>query len=628
MSPGSGRSGRRHHPSSSAPSWRRRWRRSRPAHHLRVARRYLRRHRKPVRIATVIAGALAVTGVLWILITALLARQATQDLVDRLQKVRTLVAEGQVEQAREVARTIPSVADRAHDLTTGPAWWVAAHVPYLGRPLEVARGTAAAGAQVGSQAVPRLMKVAAALDPGRLRVSGNQLDLAPLEQARPSLQAAAREIDAAARAVQRLPNDSWLGSVEGGRQKFARDLAVVRGYVDAAARVANALPEMLGADGPRTYFVGLQNEAELRGTGGLPGAFAIARADHGKLTFSRFESDAALMPPTPNHAIDTGLDFGRDYEAAYGTSLPTTTFVDSNVSPHFPYAARIWQAMWRRVSGQRVDGVLALDPTALSYFLAATGPARLEHGGTIDAANVVTLTQRDEYSIFNDNTQRKQFIVSVLKAAAHKVTSGAGSGLAILQAASLAGRQQRLLAWSDDPVIEKQIEQTSFAGALPAANRPLAGLIVNNAAAGKLDFYLTRSLAYERTGCGTTRDVLVTIKLANHAPATGLPAYVTTRLDHDPPPDVQPGDNRAIVDYYATAGAQLESVTVNGQLTTANLLQDLGHPIYRLDLELPRGQTQTIVLHLREQAGKGSPIIWRQPGVSPLAVQRYDQKCG
>jgi len=63
-------------------------------------------------------------------------------------------------------------------------------------------------------------------------------------------------------------------------------------------------------------------------------------------------------------------------------------------------------------------------------------------------------------------------------------------------------------------------------------------------------------------------------------------------------------------------------------LTTASILQDLGHPIYRLDLELPRGQTQTIVLHLREPAGRGSPVIWRQPGVAPLAVQRYDQKCG
>jgi hypothetical protein len=245
----------------------------------------------------------------------------------------------------------------------------------------------------------------------------------------------------------------------------------------------------------------------------------------------------------------------------------------------------------------------------------------------IDAGNVVTLTERDEYTIFSDNIKRKQFIVSVLKAASKKLTSGSGSALGILHAASQAGNEQRLLAWSENPQIEQVLEASHFADAIPQDDRPFSALILNNASGGKLDFYLTRSVAYERTGCGSFRDVLVTIRLTNNAPPSGLPLYVVGRLDR-PPPGAQPGDYRSLVDLYASGEAQLQSVTLNGNPSTASVEHDLGHQIFRFDLELPRGTTQTIAVHLREPAGAGAPVIWRQPGVTPLQVAVYDQPCG
>ena len=578
-----------------------------------------------MRFGLLAAGIVVGLGLIWILITGLLARQQAQNLEDRLQLVRQLLTEGRLDEARHAAADIPAIADRAHNLTTGPAWWLGAQLPFIGDPFDVTRGTMAAGAQV-ADVVPQLMNVVSDLDPAQLRVNGDTLRLGPLEQAVPSLLTASHTIDNGANDIAALPSDTWLGFVDRGRDRIWTDIELIRGYVDAASRVAQVLPTMLGSDRPQTYFIGLQNEAELRGTGGLPGAFAIARAAHGTLHFTHFYSDAELLPPGEQHLLPTGLDFGTGYDSAYGPSLPTSTFVDSNVSPHFPYAARIWQAMWERRSGQHVDGVLALDPTVLSYFLSVTGPANLPKGGVISAQNVVTLTQRDEYTLFPDNIQRKRFIVSVLKAASQKLTSGAGSGLEILHAASEAGNEQRLLAWSEDPHIEKVLEESHFAGTIPQDRRPFSGLVINNASGDKLDFYLTRAVSYERTGCGSFRDVLVTIKLSNNAPPAGLPPYVVSRLDH-PPPGAKPGDYRALVDLYASAGAQLESVTLNGQPSTASVENDLGHAIFRFDLELPRGQTQTIAVHLREPAGVGAPLIWRQPGVTPLQVSVYDQPC-
>jgi hypothetical protein len=42
--------------------------------------------------------------------------------------------------------------------------------------------------------------------------------------------------------------------------------------------------------------------------------------------------------------------------------------------------------------------------------------------------------------------------------------------------------------------------------------------------------------------------------------------------------------------------------------------------VYTVDLELPLGTSPTIVLHLSEPAGWGSPIVLRQPLVRPLNV--------
>ncbi len=571
-------------------------------------------------------GGLLLLGVAWILVTGYLARQQVDKLEARLTKVQTLVATGHIDDARRVAAGVPTSARRAQLLTSGPAWWVGAHVPYAGRPLQVVRGMMSAGSRVGTDGVPELMDVAASLDPARLRTSGASVDPAPLVRAAPQLAHAAATLDAATRQIDGLPRHTWLGVVNHPRATLSAELHSVSGYVTAASRTAQIVPSLLGAHGPRRYFLGLQNEAELRGTGGLPGAFAIVEADHGRLRFTHFESDAALLPAATGKYIATGLDFGPGYTSAYGTSRPTSFIVNSNLSPNFPYAAQIWASMWQKVSGEHIDGAIAVDPTTLGYLLSVTGPVALPDGTALTAADVVTLTERDEYSMFSDDMARKAYLVSILRSASRQLTSGAGSPTALVQTLSLASTEQRLLVWSADPKVESVLAQTNYGGVIPQTKRPLAGAVLNNTAAGKLDFYLTRTLDYHRSGCDARRDVLVTIALTNHAPAAGLPPYVDTRLD-DHADTARPGDNRTLLDYYATAGAQLLSVALNGKPTTAVVEHDRGHPIFRVDVELPRGTTQTVVLHLREPAGVGPPQIWRQPGVTPLTVTEFNQAC-
>jgi hypothetical protein len=117
----------------------------------------------------------------------------------------------------------------------------------------------------------------------------------------------------------------------------------------------------------------------------------------------------------------------------------------------------------------------------------------------------------------------------------------------------------------------------------------------------------------------------VTVQLTNNAP-TGLSAYVTNRSDMRAKP-TKPGDNRLMVNYLATSGALMRSVTVDGQAATAGSAAERGHPVFTVDVEIPRARTRTVVLHLTEPAAAGEPAVLRQPLVRPLAVQINDEHC-
>jgi hypothetical protein len=586
----------------------------------RVSRRK-RRLRRRVGLVMMIAGAAIILAGAWIAVTGFMARGELARARAEVHQLRTEIAAGDLAGARVAAADLGRHAHRAHQLTTGPAWSLAAGLPAGGEPLRTIRGVTTGIDQLGRDALPQLVQAGDVLEPTKLRNPDGSIDLARIVAAAPKLDRAAATMSATTKRIGALPHSTWLHSIDGARRDVAGQLAALARDGRSADLAAHIAPAMLGQDGPRKYFVAFQNDAEARGTGGLPGAFAIVRADHGKLTFTQFENDTTL------DGVPAKVGFGPDYDRLYDGANTTTDYRNSNLSAQFPYAAQIWASMWQKLSGEHVDGAIAVDPTALSYLLAVTGPAALADTSQITAGNVVALTQSTVYSRFaTDNDARRQYLLAVAGAVSKKIVEAHGSTTSLVKAAGKAAGERRLLVWSADPAVQADIAQTSLAGAIPTTAAPYVGLAIVNDGGNKLDYYLDRSLDWQRTGCGSTRPVTVRIKLTNSAPASGLSAYVTSRSDRHSYL-IKPGDNRLEVSYYASAGALMTGVTVGGRAGTAGVGSEHGHPVYTVDLELPRGTSRTIVLHLTEPAGSGDPIVLRQPLVRPLSVSLQDATC-
>ncbi|WP_329318631.1 DUF4012 domain-containing protein [Streptomyces sp. NBC_01262] len=574
---------------------------------------------------------LVLAGAAWIVVTGALARNellAAQRSLVALQSLRT--AGASAVGAQDLGSLAPEVrsaaahAARAHQYTTGPAWFLAAKVPVLGDPARTVRGAAWAIHRVTADVLPPLVHTVAGLTADARGVA-SRVDLAALRRAAPSLERAARLASDTRTRSAELPSNTWLPAADRARTRLNGQLDRLAPATADAASVARVLPAMMGAQVERRYLVIFQNTAEARGTGGLPGAFAVLTASQGKLSFDDFGNDTVMA------GARATVDFGKEYAAQYAHNAPTTTWVNANLSPHFPYAAQIWAEAWSQHSSRKADGVIALDPGAMAGLLAVTGPARLADGTTVSAGNIVDLTERASYAAFTDTTERKGFFLDVARATAAKLLPAAhGRRLpALLSALRTELNDGRVIMWSAHPSEQRELRRQHFAGTLPDSPTPFAGLVVNNAAGTKLDYYLDRRLDWEPRQCTRYgRNITVTATLANRAPASGLPAYVTQRVDK-PLYATKPGDNRLLVSYYASTGAVLTRATLDGRTALLNSATEQGHPVFTLDMELPAQSTHTLKLYLVEPPATREPVMLNQPLVRPLQsnVRPYP-RCG
>jgi Protein of unknown function (DUF4012) len=576
------------------------------------------RQDRPARIARRLAwyaaaGAfgLVLVGAIWLAVTAALARQQVRLSQQSVSRLRSAIEDADLPAATSAAASISAHARSAHRLTTGPAWWIGAQLPRLGRPVSSLRGCAAQADQTSAGVLDPLLKVAGALA-GTGLVNHGSIQLQPLIEAAPVLHDAESRLQAGSDRVARLPRRTWLASADRSRQNLQDSLASLRDQLRPISQASEVLPQLLGQDGPKRYFVGLENEAESRGLGGIPGAFAIVTVERGKVSFDRFENDTVLSK------VRTDLDLGAEYNRRYRAAEPVNSYPNSTISPEFSDAARIWAAMWLKHSGQRIDGAIAIDPTAISYLLRVTGGTAMADGTVVDADSVVSLTQQTLYRTHPDKAARKAYQLRIADAISGRLLSARGSA-GLVRAAARAAGERRIMLWSADPAIEQRLATKAVSGSLQSGPGYVAGFSTVNATGGKLDYYLSRAMSYSRRGCGAGSTSTSTFTLANQVPAGPLPDYVTLRLDRPSYP-TRAGDDKVLLSYYGTPGSRIDSVTLDGRPVIAMPTSERGLSVVTLPLELARRSQHTVTVTATEPARANQTQIIRQPAVNPVVV--------
>lgn len=147
--------------------------------------------------------------------------------------------------------------------------------------------------------------------------------------------------------------------------------------VHRGLELLGALGPALGMDGPRSYLLLGQNNQEIRATGGFIGSVgavtvekgAVVRLDYG----SSYAVDAGVVPQSPPTPLARYLGLGGWY------------LRDANWWPDFPASAAQVEEAWLRAGRGPVDGVVALDSTAIEAVMRAVGGVEVEGYGAVTA---------------------------------------------------------------------------------------------------------------------------------------------------------------------------------------------------------------------------------------------------
>ena len=547
----------------------------------------------------------------WLGVRAIDAKSNLEQARDNAQQAKDALLQGNVENASRFASGAQSHAQAAHDATHSLSWNIAAALPFIGSPFKTGQQISNVVLGLATGVLLPSADSGAALAPDKLLADG-RLDVRTLRNEEPQLSklsADALKLDAEARAISK---PRFISSLDDARSLLQQQTADIAKLLENTALAARLAPSLMGADGPRSYFMGFQTNAEARGTGGLLGGFGILRFDNGVPTVDTLGPNIELYKPF------APIDLGPEYAENYGFTDPTTDFRNSNQSSHFPYAAEIWKSMWAQQSGMNVDGVIALDPVALSYMLGAVGPITLPDGETVTKENVVELTESTAYVRFPDDDQlaRKEYLQDIATAVVKKITGPMESPRRLLDALGRAVSERRISMWSSSQADQELLEKTPLAHVIPDDPAPYAEVVINNLGGNKLDYYLAREIEYVADGCeGDTRMSTVTIRLKNTVQDVPAPDYVSGKLGFTEkvPLNVPRGTMLTSVRLLATSDSRLVSALSNGQKAAVFTTSERGHPSYEVQVAIPPGQAGELTFRLSEPTAVGEARVPVQP---------------
>jgi hypothetical protein len=527
------------------------------------------------------------------------------------QQAKDALLQGSTGDASRLADDAQSHAQAARDATHSLPWNIASAVPWLGSPFTTGQQISKVVLGLAAEVLKPTADAGAIIAPNQMLADG-RLDVEALRREAPALSkiaAAAAQLDANAEAISDPRYLSALGEARSQLQAQTSDIAKLLGTTALAARLA---PSMMGADGPRSYFMGFQTNAEARGTGGLLGGFGILRFDNGRPSVDALGANTELDKPF------TPISLGPDFDQQYGFTKPTTDIKNSNQSSHFPYAAQIWKSMWAQQSGMNVDGAIAIDPVALSYILVATGPVVMPGGETVTESNVVELTESTVYTRFpTDQSARKQYLQDIASEVVKKMSGPVKSPRALFDALGRAVSERRIAVWSSSPADQQLLEETPLAHVIPDDPAPYAEVVINNLGGNKMDYYLGRQIEYVADGCdGDTRLSTVTVRLTNTLAdatplsdtAAGQMGFFTGLAD-----DIPRGAMLTSVRLLATQGAQVIGVLANDTRIRVFGATERGHPSFEAQVAIPPGKTAVLTFRLSEPTAPGAARVPVQP---------------
>jgi hypothetical protein len=265
--------------------------------------------------------------------------------------------------------------------------------------------------------------------------------------------------------------------------------------LDEALHGAVALPKLLGAtrEGSQTYLVLIQNEDELRPTGGFITAVGTVVVKDGSLVSYNIESsdlqeDLTKPYPSPPWQLQQYMD------------IPILVLRDANWYVDFPTAASWVEYLYAYKHSFSVDGVIAFDQEFISLLLKVTGP--------IDVPGVAApVTSENVFDYLRDAKvqfaagkpiDRKAFLNDLTQPLLKKLLTGKGfSGKTLLDTVYQGLNQHDILLQLDDQDMTTVLAKHNWDGAIRPGSGDFLMVVDSNVGYNKANPLIDTQVAYK-----------------------------------------------------------------------------------------------------------------------------------
>jgi hypothetical protein len=540
---------------------------------------------------------------------------------DELENARGLLLSGDLGAASAAFGRAEDAFDEAGGYARSPVLRLAGSVPLAGRSVNAVavmahagKTTASAGFEIAT-AISSVPGGIAALVP-----SEGSLPLERIGALGPAIGRARDDLERALNELRALPTSWLVGPVADARDQAVAELDRAVSTAASADALARALPALMGAGGERRYFVAAQSPAELRGTGGFMGAYTILTATDGGVRLEPVRSITDLQDLSPEDAPPPPDGVGETYAQFGGPGF----WRNLNMDPDAPTSAEMIEALYERVTGEALDGVIFVDPQALADMLEATGPITdptLDR--TLDSGTAVDYLANEAYLQFGSSADRKRILGAAVLVVFERFLDGTDP-VASFRAVADAAAGGHLVIHSTDPGVQTALEAAGIAGTVEAPESgDLFGAFASNGDGTKIDYYVERSLDYRVTlEAGGASNARVEVAAENTAPADPERSYV---FGPYPGTGLEPGVSRAFVTAYCAAGCTFGGATLDGRQQVVEAHTERGLPVFSTFVQTEPGGTSELGLALnRSDAWTGDELggtyrlrVRAQPAVRP-----------
>lgn len=260
--------------------------------------------------------------------------------------------------------------------------------------------------------------------------------------------------------------------------------------------VIGRLKAMLGQGEDRVYLLAAQNSAEIRASGGFPGAMGVIRITDGILVVEDFHKVYdVLASHTPAQAEVTSQENNLFHG---GMSAPR----DADYCPDFERVAYIWALGYEAEQKEHIDGVISATPVLVQRLLEAMDKEiKLFDGTEIDGTNAVKILQHDMYFEYFGNhnyVANRSVVADQLFADAAKKTltaitedMGMDSLMGMLSVAKDSFADRTLMLWMEDEQEQAILRKMGWNGGLNTdPENPQIGIYYNCTVASKMGYFL------------------------------------------------------------------------------------------------------------------------------------------